>query len=312
MDPSHVPLGLPLILGEVLFDCFPTEIVLGGAALNVAWNLKGLGSDPLLLSRVGQDEAARELLGALRRQGLRLEGLQQDSVHPTGKVQVTLDEQGIPTFAILPDQAYDYIQLDIGALQALQPSLLYRGSLAARREAAHRHFQEGIPALGCPVFLDLNLRDPWWHPDAIQEMLRTCTWLKLNQAELEQVARLEGIPAGDVLEQGQILQAHLNLKGLFLTLGAAGALLITPTQIHRADPVPAPQLVDTVGAGDAFSAVAILGLLRGWPEAVLVQRAVQFAAAICGIPGGAPADPEFYRPFWQAWEIQEIQRPRVQ
>jgi fructokinase len=153
MDPSHVPLGLPLILGEVLFDCFPTEIVLGGAALNVAWNLKGLGSDPLLLSRVGQDEAARELLGALRRQGLRLEGLQRDSVHPTGKVQVTLDEQGIPTFAILPDQAYDYIQLDIGALQALQPSLLYRGSLAARREAAHRHFQEGIPALGCPVFL---------------------------------------------------------------------------------------------------------------------------------------------------------------
>ncbi|MFT0813433.1 PfkB family carbohydrate kinase [Synechococcus sp. OH20] len=300
MDPPDVPQGLPLILGEVLFDCFPSQVVLGGAALNVAWNLKGLGSDPLLLSRIGQDEAAEKLLAALRRQGLRLEGLQRDPIHPTGQVQVTLDAEGIPSFAILPDQAYDYIQLDIGVLQ---PSLLYRGSLAARREAAHRHFQETIPALRCPVFLDLNLRDPWWQPDPIREMLRTCDWLKLNQAELEQVARLEGIPAKEVGEQGQILRAQLNLKGLFLTLGAAGALLITPAQVYQADPVSVPQIVDTVGAGDGFSAVAILGLLRGWPEEVLLQRAVQFASAICGIAGGAPQDPEFYRPFRQEWRL---------
>ncbi|MFS8969014.1 PfkB family carbohydrate kinase [Synechococcus sp. 'PEA 65AY6A-5F PE A'] len=295
--------GLPLIVGEALFDCFPDKVVLGGAALNVAWNLKGLGSDPVLLSRVGQDEAAEQLLAALRRQGLRLEGLQRDPLHPTGQVRVTLDGEGIPTFAILPDQAYDYIQLDRAALQALRPSLIYRGSLAARREAAHRHFQETLPTLGCPVFLDLNLRDPWWRPGPVREMLRTCAWLKLNQEELEQVVQLESIPAGKVEEQGQALRARLNLRGLFLTLGAAGAFLFTGRGVYRGEPVPVPRLVDTVGAGDGFSAVAILGLLQGWPEAVLLQRAVEFAAAICGVAGGAPPDPAFYRPFRQAWGL---------
>ena len=299
----EAPLGPPLILGEVLLDCFPDRVVLGGAALNVAWNLKGLGLDPLLISRIGQDEAAEQVLRALRRQGLRLEGLQRDPAHPTGQVQVTLDREGIPTFAILPEQAYDFIELDPAVLRAFQPSLLYRGSLAARQESAHRHFQEAILALGCPVFLDLNLRDPWWHPGPIREMLRTCTWLKLNQAELEQVVQLEGIPGGEVVEQGQLLRAQLGLKGLFLTLGAAGAFLFTAERVYRAEAVPALRLVDTVGAGDGFSAVAILGLLRRWPEAVLLQRAVEFAAAICGVAGGAPQDPEFYCPFHQRWGL---------
>ncbi len=298
-----LPPGPPLILGEVLFDCFPGKVVLGGAALNVAWNLKGLGADPVLISRIGQDEAAEQLLAALRRQGLRLEGMQRDPLHPTGQVRVTLDKEGIPSFEVLADQAYDYIYLDLAALKALRPSLIYRGSLAVRREAAHRHFQEILPALGCPVFLDLNLRDPWWRPDPVRELLRTCTWLKLNQAELEQVAKLEGISPGEVEEQGQALRARLDLRGLFLTLGAAGAILCTARGVYRGKPVPAPRLVDTVGAGDGFSAVAILGLLQGWPEAVLLQRAVEFATAICGIPGGAPSEPEFYWPFRQQWGL---------
>ncbi len=303
-DPINAPQGPPLILGEVLFDCFPTEVVLGGAALNVAWNLKGLGSDPILLSRIGQDSAGEKLLAAMQRQGLSTDAVQRDPVHPTGTVQVKLDKQGIPSFAILADQAYDYIHLDIAALKALRPSLIYRGSLAARTEAAHRQLQNLLPALQCPVFLDLNLRDPWWHSDCIREMLRTCDWLKLNRDELAEVAQLEGIPAGDPLAQAQTLREHLNLDRIFLTLGAAGAMLITPTQVHRADPVPVPRMVDTVGAGDAFSAVAILGLLQGWPEGSLLERAVQFAAALCGIPGGAPSDPEFYAPFRVEWGME--------
>ncbi|MCF2970771.1 PfkB family carbohydrate kinase [Synechococcus sp. Nb3U1] len=300
-DPVRPLAGPPLILGEVLFDQFPNQAVLGGAPFNVAWNLKGLGSEPIFLSRVGQDAAGEQVLAAMHRQGLSSVALQWDPTHPTGAVHVELDAQGIPAYKILANQAYDHIRLDAGQLCALKPSLLYRGSLAARTEAAHPQIQAFIQTLNCPVFLDLNLRDPWWNSDRIREMIRSCDWLKLNQEELAQVARLEGIPAEDPFAQAKTLRESLNLKSVFLTLGAAGAMLITSTHLQRADPVPVPQMVDTVGAGDAFSAVVILGLLQGWPEVSLLERAVRFAAALCGIPGGTPQDPEFYAPFRKEW-----------
>ncbi|MEN9225563.1 MAG: carbohydrate kinase [Thermostichus sp. HHBFW_bins_43] len=309
MDSVNALHGQPLILGEVLFDQFPEGAVLGGAPLNVAWNLKGLGADPILLSRIGEDEAGEQVRAAMQRQGLSLEALQRDPDHPTGAVRVELDAQGIPGYTILPDQAYDHIHLDPKALEAFRPSLLYRGSLAARTVAAHRQFQDFIPALGCPVFLDLNLRDPWWRPQAVREMLRTCDWLKLNQDELLQVAQMEGIPARDAIAQAQQLREILNLKSVLLTLGAAGAMMITPDQVYQADPVPVPQMVDTVGAGDAFSAVAILGLLQGWSEAIVLERAVCFAAALCGITGGTPQDRGFYDPFRAEWGMYSPLRP---
>ncbi|MFQ3584550.1 PfkB family carbohydrate kinase [Thermostichus vulcanus] len=284
-------------------DQFPNRAVLGGAPFNVAWNLKGLGAEPIFLSRIGQDAAGEQVWAAMHRQGLSSIALQRDPTHPTGAVQVELDGQGIPSYRILANQAYDYIELDAEQLRTLRPSLLYRGSLAARTEAAHRRIQILIQALNCPVFLDLNLRDPWWNPGRIREMIRSCDWLKLNQEELVQVANLEGIPAENPLDQAQTLRENLNLNKIFLTLGAAGARLITSTHIHRVDPVPVPQMVDTVGAGDAFSAVVILGLLQGWSEVALLERAVMFAAAVCGIRGGTPQDPEFYLPFRREWGL---------
>ncbi|MEN9202661.1 MAG: carbohydrate kinase [Thermostichus sp. DG_1_6_bins_120] len=300
-DPVPPLVGSPLILGEVLLDRFPDRTVLGGAPFNVAWHLKGLGAEPIFLSRIGQDAAGEQVLAAMRRQGLSSILLQRDPLYPTGTVRVNLDAEGIPAYEILANQAYDYIHLDAEQLSALKPSLLYRGSLAARTEAAHQRIQAFMQKLNRPVFLDLNLRDPWWNPDRVREMLRSCTWLKLNQEELAQVAQLEGIPAQDLPTRAQALREKLNLSKVFLTLGAAGAMLLSSTQIHRSEAVPVPEMVDTVGAGDAFSAVVILGLLQGWPEVSLLERAVQFAAALCGIPGGTPQDPEFYALFRSKW-----------
>ncbi|MFQ3613585.1 MAG: PfkB family carbohydrate kinase, partial [Cyanobacteriota bacterium] len=198
-------------------DQFPNRAVLGGAPFNVAWNLKGLGSEPIFLSRIGQDAAGEQVLAAMHRQGLSSVALQWDPIHPTGTVQVELDGQGIPSYRILANQAYDYIDLDAEQLRTLRPSLLYRGSLAARTEAAHRRIQILIQALNCPVFLDLNLRNPWWNPERIREMIRSCDWLKLNQEELAQVADLEGIPAENPLDQAQTLRENLNLNKIFLT-----------------------------------------------------------------------------------------------
>ncbi len=301
--------GPPLIVGEVLWDRLPQQAVLGGAALNVAWNLKGLGGEPILISRLGQDPAGEQLLAAIQQQGLNSSALQWDPIHPTGAVEVEVDEQGIPSYRILPDQAYDYIELDGEALRALQPSVLYRGSLAARTAAAHHRFQTLISTLDCPVLLDLNLRDPWWTPTGVREMLRSCHWLKLNQEELAQVAALEGIPDPTPLAQAQKLFRILQLDKLFLTLGPAGAVLISRSRIHHAEPVAVPPLVDTVGAGDGFCAVVILGWLQGWPEVTLLNRAVQFATALCGVAGGTPRDPEFYRPFRQAWGLEMPDSP---
>ncbi len=135
-DPEVMPLGQgrPVVFGEVLFDTFPDgAAVLGGAPFNVAWHLQGFGLDPLFISRIGDDEPGTRVLDTMRAWGMDIRGLQVDSERPTGKVQVSFDN-GQPGFSILPDQAYDFIDLEAaaGAAARAVPALLYHGSLIAR------------------------------------------------------------------------------------------------------------------------------------------------------------------------------------
>ena len=118
------------IFGEVLFDCFPDgREVLGGAPFNVAWHLQAFGQSPLFVSSVGDDEEGRHIREAMSSWGMRLEGLQFDPEHPTGRVTVTL-EGGEPSYDIVADTAYDFI--DPNALPSGEPGLIYHGSLALR------------------------------------------------------------------------------------------------------------------------------------------------------------------------------------
>lgn len=122
---------VPVLFGEVLFDCFEDgSRVLGGAPFNVAWHLQAFGCSPLFISRVGDDPWGRKIRDVMQRWGMTTAGLQKDSAHPTGEVQVSL-KQGQPSFDILPDRAYDHIHCE--GIPPMNPSLVYHGSLGLRQ-----------------------------------------------------------------------------------------------------------------------------------------------------------------------------------
>jgi fructokinase len=296
-------LGRPVILGEVLFDVFPGNVaVLGGAPFNVAWHLKGFGLSPLLISRIGEDAHGEDILRTMQNWGMDISGIQIDPVHPTGAVRVALEE-GQPQFTILPNQAYDFIDLDAAerALRGQNCCLLYHGTLITRgaSQAAVQALRNSIPA----AFVDLNLRAPWWNIEEVRNLLQGARWVKMNGDELAAMAGITEL--ANLSESNMEAKAHALLKSgcelLALTLGREGAWLLTAERTYRGQAVTVETLVDTVGAGDAFSAVTLLGLHRGWSLENTLSRALDFAAALCSIRGASPQDPGLYTFYLEKW-----------
>jgi fructokinase len=294
--------GRPVIFGEVLYDSFPDGDVLGGAPFNVAWHLQGFGMQPLFISRIGRDARGEHILHTMERWGMDRAGVQVDDRHPTGTVQVTLNEQGQPTFDILPDQAYDFIAADAEApvLDVSAPPLLYRGTLATRHGRSRDTLQALTERLGVPVFVDVNLRPPWWQREAVERGLEQARWAKLNDEELAIVADRPLTP-DELPDAGEQLRERCGLDLLVLTTGASGAWFVRAGGRQHGTPPPLERMADTVGAGDAFSAVTILGLLRGWPPQQTLDRSLAFAAAICGQRGATAANRALYDRFLAQW-----------
>ncbi len=294
--------GRPLVFGEVLFDCFPDgSRVLGGAPFNVAWHLQGLGLFPLFVSSIGKDAAGREVTARMIDWGMDVRGIQLDPVHLTGNVAITLNA-GQPTFDILPDQAYDHI--DTGMLTPLigtgPYSLLYHGSLIARSETSRKTLHRLRGNLQLPIFVDINLRAPWWNMAEVVWALDGCRWLKLNDDELAILSQDRA--ERDATLAAQQLRTRYAIERLILTHGASGAQIVAADE-HLDGAVPAiGSIVDTVGAGDAFSAVVILGITRKWPWSTTLARALHFAAAICTHRGATINDRRFYADFIYQWE----------
>jgi len=288
----------PLVYGEVLFDHFPDgSTVLGGAPFNVAWHLRGFGEQPLFIGRVGHDDRGQRVRSAMADWGMDLAGLQTDPTHPTGSVHIEW-RGGEPRYAILADQAYDSIQaLDLP--DVADAAFLYHGSLALRQTVSRATLDALLSRVDTPVFFDVNLRSPWWREPEIRQWMNRANWVKLNQ---EEWARLSpSVPPTEAAVRA-FIDSHA-LQGLLLTHGKAGAQALT---IHgtwcRVRPAPADRIVDTVGAGDAFTAVFLLGQLLGWTLARTLQRAQDFASAMIGVRGATVADPGFYRRFLDDWK----------
>ena len=223
-------------------------------------------------------------------------GLQIDSTHPTGTVEVHI-ENDEPSFDIVRDRAYDFIEADTLPPLSRTP-LLYHGSLALRNEGNRRALERIREQSRAPAFLDVNLRPPWWERDAVLALLHAARWAKVNEHELEHLA-----PSGtDPLSRAQALQEGCDLALVIVTLGAEGAMArCRDGTVVQVAPEPTIRLVDTVGAGDAFSSVTLLGLLRDWDLRTTLQRAQSFASAVVGIRGATPDSQEFYTPFLTDW-----------
>jgi fructokinase len=293
----------PVVFGEVLFDRFEDGTsVLGGAPFNVAWHLRGFGLDPFFVSRVGRDSAGEKVLDVMQNWGMDTGGVQLDDNLPTGMVDVRL-ESGEPTFHILPRQAYDFIGAAamLTAMEGINPTLLYHGTLAARNAvsaAALATVRAAIPA----VFVDINMRQPWWNRRRVEALLRDTRWLKVNEAELAEVARWIGL-VEDPLQAAHKVRAYYGVELLIVTLGAKGACFYSATEPSCGEPVYVDGIADTVGAGDAFSAVTILGFLDKWSPEVTLARALNFAAEICRVQGAMVDDLVFYREVGRRWGL---------
>jgi fructokinase len=289
----------PIVFGEVLFDQFPDgSVVAGGAPFNVAWHLTAFGADPLFISRVGDDPLGHRIRGMMADWGMDRAGLQKDSAHPTGTVRVTI-EDGEPSYEIVADRAWDHIDADSLPPFAEQ-GLLYHGSLALRSASSAKTLQRLRSRLPATALLDVNLRDPWWQAERVLADIGAADWVKLNGEELRRLLPDSVDEAAAVAA----LQADNGPSLVIVTHGEAGATAWRAGQPPlRVAPSTAASVVDTVGAGDAFASVLLLGRWRGWDLTMTLQRAQAFAAALVGVRGATVNDVGFYRCFRQQWGI---------
>lgn len=292
------------LFGEVLFDQLPDRRVLGGAPFNAAWNLTGLGLPVGFISRVGADDDGERIRAAMQLWKMSDHLVETDPEIPTGKVQVQFDASGEPSYDICAPAAYDAIQCrQLPGDDGQNPeTILYHGTLALRDERSRANLLQMRTNFSGGVFVDLNLRAPHWSAELLRQILPGAHYIKLNREELDQCIRIFDInPELSMDQQARQLCQTLELDACFVTLGPQGALLATAHCHWLASGQHIEQTADEIGAGDAFSAVCLAGISRGWPWEQILRRAVTFSARICTIPGAISEDPEFYRQFGASW-----------
>ncbi|XOF35278.1 MAG: PfkB family carbohydrate kinase [Candidatus Electrothrix sp. YB6] len=293
--PAVSEAATPWIFGEVLFDTFPDgTAVLGGAPFNVAWNLAAFQAAPKIITAVGDDAQGRIIQERMDDWQMSREHLAVLPEYPTGKVTVCLTDDE-PSYTIEENQAYDNIPLT--CLPERTEGFLYFGSLALRTA----HNQEVLAALRKrhqgKIFVDINLRPPFWDKDSALALVQDVHWLKLNEAELAMIA--EGT---DMEERARQLRAACGLEGIVVTCGSRGAFALGPDNAPmQVRPEHVQEVKDTVGAGDAFTSVLLLGLLHSWTLQDTLARAQQFASAVVGLRGAVSTDSRFYQQHLQSW-----------
>ena len=294
-----------ILFGEMLADVFPDRTVPGGAPFNVARHLAAFGEAPLMVSRLGDDALGRQMLGDMKEWGMDTSAIQIDPDRPTGQVVVHMENWG-HRFEILPRQAYDFIDQDEAAraLGTARPGLIYFGTLSQRHQISRQALSVLLQSNAASRFLDINLREPWYDEDTVRFSLCHADIVKLNDDELRILADMFRVGGVSESEQATGLARMFDIERLIVTCGNKGAWQLDgKDMVVRAPADARPVIVDTVGAGDAFAAVCILGMALGWQAATALKRAERFAAAICEIRGAIPPDRGFYQPFLKEWNL---------
>lgn len=285
----NAPRGPILGVGEILWDLLPDGAQLGGAPFNFAFHCHRLGWPCYPVSRIGRDARGDEILTRLDGVGLSRQFVQVDATRPTGTVTVALDAAGQPSYTIHENVAWDHLAPD-AALAPLLPTVaaVCFGTLAQRSPGTRQTIQELLAgATAAKVVCDINLRQHYWSREVIEESLRACHWLKLNTDELHVLDDQLGLHALGEAESVASLRERYNLELVCLTRGAAGCLVRTATEQIEEPGIPVT-VVDTIGAGDAFTAALLVSVLEGRPLREAVQRANQLAARVAGAKGGTP------------------------
>lgn len=283
-------------VGEVLWDILPSGRVLGGAPSNVAWHALQLGSGAHVVSAVGDDAAGRDILAAL--DGMGLIGTGSIGVvagKPTGTVDARIDARGNASYVIHADVAWDYISATPEVLELVGGAdAVAFGSLASRSSVSAAAIRRILAAAAPRALrvLDINLRPPHFSRETLAAVLEMCTVLKVNHEELPVLADLFGLPGGEAAALPELMRRYSGLTGIIITRGAAGAGWFDADGLVGMAPEGSVTVVDTVGAGDSFTAAAVLGLLKGWEKRKILANALRVASHVCSCRGATPVLPD--------------------
>jgi len=282
--------GVIIGLGEILWDLLPGGRQLGGAPFNFAFHCHQLGHASVMVSRVGTDAMGDDIRAAVQDLGLTDAFLQRDESHPTGTVTVAV-EQGQPTYIITPEVAYDYLAWD-EELERLcdRARAVCFGTLVQRHDVARhtvRHAVARIARRGVVVY-DVNLRQHYFSREVIEASLYASHWAKLNADELGVLRDLLSLRGKSDVALLADLRRRYWLEVAILTRGAHGCLVQTDTEDVEVPGLPVT-VVDTVGAGDAFTAGLLVSVLEGKSIRQAAGFANRLAARVAGSAGGTPA-----------------------
>jgi fructokinase len=290
-------------IGEVLWDVFENAEHIGGATFNFSAHAALLGHNVVFVSAVGEDDRGQRALGRMDQLGLSTRHVRRTNEVATGHVTVFVDDAGQPDFTIHRPAAYDFPALseaDIKAITALRPDWIYFGTLAqlspqvrgvtkrllATNPHAHR-------------FYDVNLRKDSFHAPLIRELMERASVLKINEDEVHKVLELLGEPRWSVEDFCRICSKRYGWEGVCVTRGAAGCAVFLGGE-YVESPGYTVEVVDTVGAGDAFAAAFIHGVNSKWPVPEIADFANRLGAFVASREGAVP--------HWTMEELDALSR----
>ena len=282
-------------LGEALWDVLPEGKKLGGAPANFAYHAGQFGLQTIAVSALGEDALSEETVQQLEEKKLNYE--MPRVPYPTGTVLVELDAEGIPTYDIKENVAWDNIPFSESIENiARHAQAVCFGSLAQRnvvsRETIYK-FLDSTPS-DCVKIFDINLRQQFYTKEVIQESLKRCNILKINDEELITIGRMFGYPGLDIENKCFLILGKYNLDMLVLTCGVNGSYVFTPGKVSY-QPTPKVEVADTAGAGDSFTGSFCAAILRGKTVEEAHQLAVRVSAYVCTQNGAMPQIPDTYK-----------------
>lgn len=281
-------------MGELLFDVFPTGKKIGGAPANFAYHVGQLGIESLAISAVGCDALGDEIIDILNEK--HIDHIVPRVAEPTGTVQVTLDEKGVPSYEICEGVAWDNIPCNKELVEVAKRCCAFCfGSLAQRAEQSRNAINLFLDSMESGDdtlrIFDINLRQAFYSREIIEESLAKSNVLKINDDEYRTVGEMLGYDVDDFERGSRYMMGHYGLQMVILTCGEKGS------HIFYADgssflPTPKVEVVDTVGAGDSFTAAFVASLLSGKTIEEAHRKAVEVSAYVCTQSGAMPVLPE--------------------